>query len=285
MKTHLLLISFSLATIIGCQTKANIQKNNNQPASPGTALSEEKLPDYPYVLHKAGTRGETRTDWLWSKHTFSFNNYYNADRVGFGALLVINDDWVKAGAGFPNHQHEEMEIVSIPLIGGIAHQDSKGASGITAYNKEKGTYTVQHMTAGAGIAHSEYNASATDSVRFLQIWISPNKRNLKPAYNQKEFALQNQHNRWQTLLSPSDSTALFINQQSVFSMAEIDKGKTLPYALKFNGGVYAFVLEGAANINGVTLERRDGLGIRNTKELAVSATKDLKILLIEVPVQ
>jgi redox-sensitive bicupin YhaK (pirin superfamily) len=125
------------------------------------------------------------------------------------------------------HHHEEMEIISIPLAGGVAHKDSKGSSGITSVNKEEGYYTVQQMTAGSGISHSEFNASKTDSVRFLQIWISPNKQNLTPTYNQRQFAFSNQHDKWQTLIAPKDSGAIHINQEAVFSIADIDAGKKL----------------------------------------------------------
>jgi redox-sensitive bicupin YhaK (pirin superfamily) len=227
----------------------------------------------------------TRTSWLRSQHTFSFNQYQDPSRLGFGALRVLNDDWVRAGAGFPDHDHAEMEIVSIPLHGGVAHADSKGSSGITALDPRSGTFTVQHMTAGTGISHSEYNASRTDSTRFLQIWVSPNRPGLTPAYTQKPFALAKQRNRWQTLLSPTDTSALFINQAAVFSMAQLSQGRLLPYRLQFPGGVYAFVLEGSVTVNGVKLERRDGLGLWNTPALQVVARTPAQVLLVEVPLR
>ena len=264
---------------MGCQSNAETPLAATPSDAPRTAAAPQ------YVLHKANSRGTTQTDWLLSRHTFSFNNYYDQTRLGFGALRVLNDDWVKAGAGFPDHDHAEMEIVSIPLHGGVAHADSKGSSGITSHNAAKGTYTVQHMSAGEGISHSEYNASKTDSARFLQIWVAPNRKGIVPTYNQKEFKQANQHNRWQTLLSPTDASALFINQAAVFSMAELSTGKTLPYQLQYKGGVYAFVLEGAVTVNGVALERRDGLGLWNTQVLSVVARQPAQVLLIEVPLQ
>jgi redox-sensitive bicupin YhaK (pirin superfamily) len=271
----------TLAVVFTLLTSCIAQEQSKE----NTVKQEVTLSKEQYVIHKANTRGETKADWLLSKHTFSFNDYYDRNRSGFGALLVLNDDWVKAGGGFGMHHHDEMEIISIPLIGGVAHKDSKGSSGITSFNKDKGTYTVQQMTAGTGISHSEYNVSSTDSVSFLQIWVIPNKRGLTPAYNQKEFLLSNQHNNWQTLVSPKDPSALFINQQSVFSIADIDANKTLRYNMKYNGGVYAFILEGEATINGVALQRRDGIGIQNVSQLSVTANKRLKILLIEVPMK
>jgi redox-sensitive bicupin YhaK (pirin superfamily) len=274
----LIITSIVMLTLLSaCMAQEKGKENLVQQVS---TLTKEQ-----YVIHKANTRGESKAEWLLSRHTFSFNDYYDRNRVGFGALLVLNDDWVKAGGGFPPHHHDEMEIISIPLIGGVAHKDSKGSSGITSFNKEKGTYTVQQMTAGSGISHSEYNASAKDSVRFLQIWIVPNKRGLSPTYNQKEFSLSNQHNKWQTIISPQDPSALFINQQAAFSMADVDADKTLQYNMKYTGGVYAFILEGEATINGVKIERRDGIAISNVSQLSVTADKALKILLMEVPVK
>jgi redox-sensitive bicupin YhaK (pirin superfamily) len=277
MNRNIILLSMCFTLLISCQAQEN--KQNDKDATNITALKENQ-----YVLHKADTRGETKEDWLLSRHTFSFNNYYNKNRVGFGALLVLNDDWVKAGSGFGMHHHEEMEIISIPLIGAIAHKDSKGSSGITTFNKEKGVYTVQQMTAGSGISHSEYNASKIDSVRFLQIWVAPNKQKLTPAYNQKQFSIANQHNKWQTLVSPDDPGAIFVNQQAVFSTTNLDAGKTLDYIMKYGGGVYAFVLEGKASVNGIELGRRDGIGIVDISQLSIIAKEDLQILLMEVPV-
>jgi redox-sensitive bicupin YhaK (pirin superfamily) len=278
MKQHLLLLSLCCTLIVSCQAQGNNQRRDTAQAKPAMAESQ-------YVVHRADTRGQTKEDWLLSRHTFSFNNYYDRNRVGFGALLVLNDDWVKAGAGFPLHRHDEMEIISIPLIGGVAHKDSKGSAGITSVDKDKGYYTVQQMTAGSGLSHSEFNASTTDSVRFLQIWVAPNKHQLAPAYHQKQFSFAAQHNKWQTLISPDDSAALFINQQAVFSRADVDAGKVLDYTLKYNEGVYAFILEGKATVNGVELNRRDGIGITDAKELSINAGEDLQILVIEVPVK
>jgi redox-sensitive bicupin YhaK (pirin superfamily) len=252
---------------------------------PDDASSKVSLVKGQYVIHKADSRGESRADWLLSKHTFSFNDYYDPTRVGFGALLVLNDDWVKAGGGFPSHHHEEMEIISIPLIGGVAHKDSKGSSGVTSADRGTGVFNVQKMTAGSGIAHSEFNVSNTDSVRFLQIWVLPNKRGLTPVYQQKQFEFAAQHNKWQTLISSQDSSAISINQDAVFSIADLDAGTKIDYALTYAGGVYAFILEGNATVNGADLDRRDGIGIVDVTQLSVTAKERLQILVIEVPVK
>lgn len=275
-----LIIAVSIAFTL--LTSCKVQETGSEK----TAQQNATLSKDHYVIHKANTRGESSAgDWLLSKHTFSFNDYYDQNRSGFGSLLVLNDDWVKAGAGFPTHHHEEMEIISIPLSGGLVHKDSKGSTGLSSFDANKGTYMVQQMTAGSGISHSEYNASAKDSVRFLQIWVLPNKRGLSPSYNQKEFSLSNQRNKWQTIISPQDTSALFINQQAGFSIADIDNNKTIQYKLKFSGGVYAFIIEGGAIINGIELERRDGIGFLNESQLSVTANGPLKILLMEVPVK
>jgi redox-sensitive bicupin YhaK (pirin superfamily) len=247
--------------------------------------SHKNAPQGTYVLHKANTRGESRESWLLSKHTFSFNNYDDPQRRGFGALLVLNDDWVKAGAGFPLHHHDEMEIISIPLYGGMAHKDSKGAAGITSVDKKNGAYTVQLMTAGSGLEHSEFNASMTDSVRFLQIWVVPERRGLKPAYRQKRFLFSGEQNQWQTIIAPGDTTALHINQRTVFSVGNIDAGKSLTYKPRLGGGVYAFIIEGNGVINGLAVERRDGAGFPEGTMLSVKAMQKLRVLLMEVPLK
>lgn len=263
---------FSLA---GCQVKGGQQETQVVPAT-----GKEQ-----YIIHKADSRGESKADWLRSRHTFSFNDYYDPTRTGFGTLLVINDDWVKGGAGFPRHHHREMEIVSIPLHGGIAHKDSKGSEGITSVNRTNNTYSVQLMTAGSGIAHSEYNASSTDSVSFLQIWVKPARKGLEPSYKQMTFSFEDQQNAWQTLLEPGNNRALPIQQQAVFNMTDLDAGKTIDYSVKYGGGVYVFIIEGQTLVNGNALFRRDGMAITNTSQVLVRAVTNAKILLMEVPMQ
>jgi redox-sensitive bicupin YhaK (pirin superfamily) len=234
-----------------------------------------------YVLHKANSRGLSEAGgWLLSRHTFSFGDYYDPQRLNFGALRVLNDDHVKGGGGFGKHPHENMEIVSIVLHGGLEHQDNAGHGGIVKEND------VQIMSAGSGVKHSEFNTSKTDSVNFLQIWIDPKVMNVPPRYVQKKFSPEGRKNTLQTIVSPKDPNALFIYQDAVFSLGNFEKGKAFTYPLNFdNTGVYVFAVEGAVRTDGFTLEKRDGLGISNVKEVLMKAEKDCTILLIEVPIK
>ncbi|HSZ25773.1 MAG TPA: pirin family protein [Cytophagaceae bacterium] len=239
-------------------------------------ISQESKPVF--VIHKANSRGLSNTeDWLLSRHTFSFGDYYDPQRLNFGALYVLNDDRVKAGGGFPKHPHKNMEIISIVTHGGLEHNDNAGHSGIIKEGD------VQIMSAGSGVRHSEFNHSKTDSVNFLQIWIHPKIMNVAPRYVQKKFSPQKRKNALQTIVSPVDTTALFIYQDAIFMLGDFEKGKTFSYKLTMNNtGVYLFVLEGSVETNGILLERRDGLGISNLKEISIKADKDCTVLIMEV---
>lgn len=231
------------------------------------------------VLHKATTRGHANHGWLDSYHTFSFAGYYDPTRIHFGALRVLNDDVVKGGAGFGQHPHDNMEIISIPLRGALAHSDSTGGHGIIQSGE------VQIMSAGSGIAHSERNASKTEDVNFLQIWVFPKERNIQPRYDQKLFLATDRLNKFQTIVSPEkNNNALWINQDAWFSLGKFEKGKTAEYAINKPGnGLYAFVIDGDVTINGQTLNKRDGLGVWDTTMVQIIADNDAELLLIEVP--
>jgi redox-sensitive bicupin YhaK (pirin superfamily) len=231
------------------------------------------------VLHKANTRGHASHGWLDSHHSFSFANYYDPTRVHFGALRVLNDDIVQGGNGFGTHPHDNMEIVSIPLTGSLEHKDNTGRNEVIRTND------VQIMTAGSGIAHSEYNASKTDPVNFLQIWVFPKERNVTPLYNQKTFNPADRVNQLQTVVAPeNDSAAIFINQDAWFSLGTLKQGFTTAYDVKKAGnGVYAFIIGGDVTINDQKLNKRDGLGIWETDKLSITADSDAEVLLIEVP--
>jgi quercetin 2,3-dioxygenase len=232
-----------------------------------------------YVLHKADTRGETKASWLYAKHSFTFNNWYDPDKMNFGALRVLNDDWIDKGGAFPMHPHNNMEIITIVLDGSIHHTDNMGNSGVINAGD------IQVMSAGIGITHAEANASKSEQLRLLQIWVLPNKKNVVPRYQQLNGVLKNQpKNSFKKVVAPDDSNAAFVYQNTVFQMGIFDKGKKAEYTIAFSGnGVYAFILEGSANINGVLVSRRDGLGIWNTGKLVIEAKEDLKLLLMDVP--
>lgn len=232
------------------------------------------------VLHKANTRGHADHGWLNSWHTFSFAGYHDPARMHFGALRVLNDDTVAPGMGFGKHPHDNMEIISIPLDGDLEHQDNTGNHQVIRRGD------VQVMSAGTGIVHSEKNKNNDKLVKFLQIWVFPNKKNVEPRYDQKTFDDKDKLNRLTTVVSPIGSAdgGVQIHQDAWFQLGVLTKGTTLNYQLQNkDNGVYAFVLEGDVRINEVALNRRDGLGITETGELTIKADADTEILLMEVP--
>lgn len=231
------------------------------------------------VLHKAATRGHANHGWLNSHHTFSFGNYYNPDRMHFGVLRVLNDDSVKGGMGFGTHPHDNMEIISIPLEGDLQHKDSMGNTAVIKQGD------IQVMSAGTGIYHSEQNSNKEETVKFLQIWIFPNKKNVTPRYDQVTLNVADRYNKLQQVLSPNaDDAGVWIYQDAWFNMGNLDKGIAVNYDLKKEGnGVYAFVLKGDVTINGQQLNTRDGFGISDVMELNITADSDAEILLMEVP--
>lgn len=234
----------------------------------------------PSVLHKAETRGFADHGWLKSYHSFSFANYYDAERMNFGVLRVLNDDKVSGGMGFGAHPHNNMEIISIPLEGDLEHRDSLGNVAVI----RKGD--VQVMSAGSGITHSEYNKNPDQPVSFLQIWVFPNQRNVVPRYDQITLNPEDRHNKLQQILSPNpDDAGVWIHQNAWFHLATLDRDFSLQYPLKEEtNGVYAFVIQGSLLINGQKLDTRDGFGIRDTRELSIQAlSQGAELLLMEVP--
>ena len=231
------------------------------------------------VLHKADTRGDANHGWLHSKHTFSFANYYNPDRMHFGVLRVLNDDIVAAGMGFGTHPHDNMEIISIPLEGDLEHSDSMG--NVTVIKNGD----IQVMSAGTGIRHSEYNKNKDKPVKFLQIWVFPNKKNVTPRYGQLTLNVADRKNKLQQVLSPNmDDDVVWIHQDAWFHLADFDKGTSTVYRFKNKGnGLYVFNLKGDLTINGTTINSRDGLGIWDTDDIQITAETGSEFLLMEVP--
>jgi quercetin 2,3-dioxygenase len=232
------------------------------------------------ILHKADTRGDANHGWLHSRHTFSFANYYNPERMHFGVLRVLNDDFVEAGMGFGTHPHDNMEIISIPLEGDLEHKDSMGNVAVIKNGD------VQVMSAGTGITHSEYNKNKDKPVKFLQIWVFPNRKNVKPRYDQITLNLADRRNKLQQILSPNaGDEGVWIHQDAWFHLGKFDEGFSTDYSIKKNGnGVYAFVLKGDITIDETVLNERDGLGIWNTDKISIRAnSQDAEILMMEVP--
>lgn len=232
------------------------------------------------ILHTADSRGHANHGWLDSWHTFSFGHYYDPSRVRFGVLRVLNDDTVAGGMGFGRHPHDNMEIISIPLEGDLKHQDSMGNVAVIKHGD------IQVMSAGTGIQHSEQNAHTDRPVKFLQIWVMPNKQNVTPRYDQITLNSADSKNTLQQVLSPSaDDAGVWIHQQAWFHLGTFDAGIQATYTQKVaENGTYFFVLEGSFIINNQQLNRRDGLGVEENSIHAIEAlAADSKILVIEVP--
>ncbi|RFZ90291.1 pirin family protein [Mucilaginibacter conchicola] len=233
------------------------------------------------ILHKADTRGYADHGWLKSYHSFSFASYYNPQRINFGALRVLNDDSVDGGRGFGEHPHDNMEIISIPLQGDLEHRDSMNNVAVIKNGD------IQVMSAGTGIYHSEYNSDAHNQVKFLQIWVFPNKRNVEPRYDQLTLQAGERHNKLQQVLSPNaDDAGVWIHQDAWFNLGGFDKGVSVNYKLHKPGqGVYVFVLKGDVKINDQLLNTRDGFGIWDTDGFDITAETDAEFLLMEVPME
>jgi len=233
------------------------------------------------VLHKANTRGHANHGWLNAYHSFSFASWYNPERVQFGTLRVLNDDTVAAGMGFGTHPHDNMEIITIPLEGDLAHKDSMGN---TATIK---TGDVQVMSAGTGIQHSEFNPNENQQTKLFQIWLFPKTRNVEPRYQQITLDATEQKNNFAQILSPNaDDAGVWIHQDAWFHLADFDKDFSKTYELKKEGnGMYVFVISGTITVDGQELETRDGLGITDFETLVIKATSDAKFLLMEIPME
>ncbi len=231
------------------------------------------------ILHKAAERGSADYGWLKPNYYFSFSNYHNPEKVHFGLLRVLNDDFIGGGGAFPKHPHDNMEIVTIPFSGAIKHKDSTGGEGVIKAGD------VQIMSAGSGVQHSEANASATEPVTLFQIWVFPKERNITPRYDQKKFDVTERVNKWQTVVSPIEADkALWINQDARFSLTKLEAGKELEYKNAFAGnGVFLVNISGSIKVNGTTLKKRDALGISETDSFSIVADENAELLAIEVP--
>ena len=264
---------WSLGVILPSASESNSKENKDNIVKRKKSMK--------FTLHKSQSRGFADHGWLKSHHTFSFASYHNPDRMGFGALRVINDDIVAPSKGFGTHPHENMEIISVPLSGSLMHKDTMGNRHVI----KKGE--VQAMTAGSGLSHSEYNNSAEDMVNFLQIWVMPKKLGVEPSYSQKEFLESKRENSLQLVVSPDgrqDSVA--INQDAYFSLAKMDLDSKLVYKkYEKTNGVYFFVLDGKLDVSGQSLHERDGLGVLDGDEMEIKAQNTSEVLIMEVPME
>lgn len=233
------------------------------------------------IIDTAASRGLANHGWLKSYHTFSFSSYQNPERMNFGALRVLNDDVVQPKMGFGTHPHQNMEIISIPLKGALSHQDSMGNKRAIEVGE------VQVMSAGTGLTHSEFNDSKTDETNFLQLWIIPEEKGVKPNYQQRKFDASEQKNKLQTVVAPKDKlegNALPISQQAYIYRSNLESDKTLGLNVKnSNNGFYIFLVNGELQVLDSTLNSRDAIGISEVEKVSIKAKKDSELIIIEVP--
>ena len=230
-----------------------------------------------FEIHRADERGRADHGWLKANHSFSFASYYRPDRMRFGALLVMNDDEIAPAMGFGTHPHDNMEIITVPLEGVVAHRDSMGHEGTVTAGE------VQVMTAGTGVQHSEFNGSATALLRLFQLWIIPRERGLPPAYDQQEYARS--AGGFTVLAGPDGREgSLTINQDALVARGSFAAGSSGSWSVAFPGnGVYLMVVEGRVRINGEELGRRDAAAITAAEVVSFEALEDADLLCVEVP--
>ena len=233
------------------------------------------------VFFSADTRGHADHGWLNANYSFSFGNYFNRDRMNFGALRVLNDDTISPGKGFGYHPHENMEIITIPLKGDLEHKDSMGNLGIINEGE------IQVMSAGSGIFHSEFNKNSDKSINLLQLWVLPKRENVEPRYDQCSIQGLRKLNSFYMVLSPHpEDNVMWIHQDAWFHLGDFDKDTSIDYELKREGnGVYIFVIEGNFNVGNQKLNKRDALGVWNTDIISFKAQTNSRVLLVEVPMK
>lgn len=234
------------------------------------------------LVHKAENRGFANHGWLQANHSFSFANYYDKNKIQFGALRVLNDDVIAPKMGFGTHPHDNMEIITIPLSGVLKHRDNMHQDWQQVLPGE-----VQVMSAGTGVQHSEINGSVDVHLSLFQIWVLPNKENVEPRYDQKTFDIEERKNKLQTLVTSFDENhkgSLKIHQDAIISRIDLDKGKTYQYHLKSkNHGVYIMNIYGIVEIDNNIIETRDAIGISETDSFLVKSNDNSSLLFIEVP--
>ncbi len=231
------------------------------------------------ILFKAKDRGSADYGWLKPNYYFSFSQYHNPEKVHFGLLRVLNDDFIAGGGSFPTHPHDNMEIVTIPFTGALKHKDSTGGEGVINAGD------VQIMSAGSGIQHSESNASATEAVTLFQIWVFPKERNITPRYDQRRFDIADRNNQWQIVVSPNkEDNGLWINQDARFALTNLEAGKSITYTNGFKGnGVFLVAINGSVKVGDVELNKRDAVGISDADSFTVTASENAELLAIEIP--
>lgn len=233
------------------------------------------------VYHSSESRGYANHGWLKAHHSFSFASWQNPEKMNFGTLRVLNDDLVEGGMGFGKHPHNNMEIITIPLEGGLKHGDNMGHSGVI----KRGD--VQVMSAGTGVVHSEMNANSDKAVKLLQIWVFPREINVTPRYGQVDITKGHVKNDFQEIVSPErDTNGVWIHQDAWFNLANFDKGVKKEYAIHKEGnGAYLFVLEGKVKVGSQEIAKRDAIGIWETDAFEIEALADSEFIILDVPME
>ncbi len=233
------------------------------------------------IIHRVDERGIAEFGWLHSRHSFSFGRYYNTEKMGFGLLRVLNDDIVEPGEGFGKHPHDNMEIISIVLDGELEHRDSMGTGSVIK------TGDIQVMSAGSGITHSEFNHSNEKKVNFLQLWIIPKERNIKPRYDQKYFSPEERKNKIKTVVSGIEPDGMLnIHQNASISIGNFVKGTEVNYKIQYPGnGAYLFILKGNIKLNGYSIAEKDAIGISDAAEIPFQTDSDTDVIIVDVPMK
>lgn len=229
------------------------------------------------TLRKASERGHANHGWLDSHHTFSFADYYDPQHMGFRGLRVINDDRVEGGKGFGAHPHRDMEIISYVLDGGLAHKDSMGTGAVIRPGD------VQRMSAGTGVVHSEFNASRTDEVHFLQIWLLPTQRGLEPGYEQKTFTDADKRGRLRLVASPDAADgSITIHADARVYAGLFGAGEQAEHAIADGRGAWVHVARGKVRVNGKELGAGDGVALENERTVRVEGIDDGEVLVFDL---
>ncbi|MBP9827835.1 pirin family protein [Patescibacteria group bacterium] len=232
-------------------------------------------------LHPSLSRGLTAAGWLVSRHSFSFADHYDPERLQFGALRVLNDDLIAPEAGFPMHRHQDMEIVTIPLTGSLRHKDDLGNTAVVQAGE------VQAMSAGTGVHHAEFNASASEYLSLLQIWIQTATRGIPASYRQLSFAPDVLQNQLTLLAGPIENkveNVVGMHQDAYISRGQFDQAATIDYTLrKTTHGVYLFCIAGSITVEGVTANKGDALAITDTQLITLLIAAGTDVVTIEVP--
>jgi len=229
-------------------------------------------------LRRAEDRGHANHGWLDTHYTFSFADYYDPRSMGFGALRVINDDTVGPGGGFPPHSHRDMEIITYVLEGAVQHKDSMGNGSIIKPGE------VQRMSAGTGVTHSEYNASKTEPLHLLQIWILPSRAGLPSGYEQKYFGDAEKRGRLRLVASPDGADGSVRIQQNARMFASLlEGGQSVSHEFEKGRLGWLHVARGSAEVNGTSLKAGDGVGISDLTKLTIGSKDRGEILLFDLP--